>query len=117
MGTQRAQFRQDFGLNSLESRASDCSMGMSFGEKSVHPSCYSGFALPPVVRLKDVPPLRALRRDLLPLPSRAWLVYGAALGAIVAVMWRYTDSLPLTLSVLAVTTALAVLLGLLLRNQ
>jgi len=32
-------------------------------------------------------------------------------------MWRYTDSWPFTLLVLAVTTALAVLLGLLLRNQ
>ena len=48
----------------------------------------AGFALPPVMRLKDVPPLRVLRRDLLPLPSRAWLIYGAALCAIVAVMWR-----------------------------
>ena len=73
----------------------------------------AGFALPPVMRLKDVPPLRVLRRDLLPLPSRAWLVYGAALSAIVAVMWRYTDSWPLTLSVLAGATALAMLLGLL----
>jgi putative ABC transport system permease protein len=73
----------------------------------------AGFALPPVMRLRNVPPLRVLRRDLLPLPSRAWLVYGAALCAIVAVMWRYTDSWPLTLSVLAGAIALAVLLSLL----
>jgi putative ABC transport system permease protein len=73
----------------------------------------AGFALPPVMRLKNVPPLRVLRRDLLPLPSRAWLVYGAALCAIVAVMWRYTDSWPLTLSVLAGGIALAALLSLL----
>ena len=73
----------------------------------------AGFALPPVMRLKDVPPLRVLRRDLLPLPSRAWLVYGAALCAIIAVMWRYTDSWPLTLSVLAGGIALTALLGLL----
>ena len=73
----------------------------------------AGFALPPVMRLKDVPPLRVLRRDLLPLPSRAWLVYGAALCAIVAVMWRYTDSWPLTLSVLAGGITLAALLALL----
>ena len=72
----------------------------------------AGFALPPVMRLKDVPPLRVLRRDLLPMPSRAWLVYGAALCAIVAVMWRYTDSWPLTLSVLAGGIALVALLGL-----
>ncbi len=65
-----------------------------------------------MLRLKDVPPLRVLRRDLLPLPSRAWLVYGAALCAIVAVMWRYTDNWPLTLSVLVGAIALAALLGL-----
>ena len=73
----------------------------------------AGFALPPVMRLKGVPPLRVLRRDLLPLPSRAWLVYGAALCAIVAVMWRYTDSWPLTLSVLAGGIVLVALLSLL----
>jgi putative ABC transport system permease protein len=73
----------------------------------------AGFALPPVMRLRDVPPLRVLRRDLSPLPSRAWLVYGAALGAIVAVMWRYTDSWSMTLAVLAGGAALAIVLGLL----
>jgi putative ABC transport system permease protein len=73
----------------------------------------AGFAMPPVMRLKGVPPLRVLRRDLLPLPSRAWLVYGAALCAIVAVMWRYTDSWPLTLSVLSGGIVLVVLLSLL----
>jgi putative ABC transport system permease protein len=73
----------------------------------------AGFALPPVMRLKDVPPLRVLRRDLLPLPSRAWLVYGAALGAIVTLMWRYTADWPLTLSVLAGGIALVGLLSLL----
>ncbi|MDX1697390.1 MAG: FtsX-like permease family protein, partial [Thiohalobacterales bacterium] len=73
----------------------------------------AGFALPPVMRLKGVPPLRVLRRDLMPLPSRAWLVYGAALSAIVAVMWRYTDSWPLTLAVLAGGGMLALVLALL----
>ncbi|MGB5306561.1 MAG: FtsX-like permease family protein, partial [Gammaproteobacteria bacterium] len=73
----------------------------------------AGFALPPVIRLRGVPPLRVLRRDLLPLPSRAWLVYGAALCAIIAVMWRYTDSWPLTLAVLAGGSALVALLSLL----
>ena len=77
----------------------------------------AGFALPPVMRLRGVPPLRVLRRELTPLPSRAWLVYGAALSAIVAVMWRYTDSWPMTLAVLAggvMLTAVLALLALLL---
>jgi putative ABC transport system permease protein len=61
----------------------------------------AGFALPPVMRLRDVPPLRVLRRDLLPLPASAWLVYGTALTAVVVLMWRYTGNGLLTLSVLA----------------
>jgi putative ABC transport system permease protein len=72
-----------------------------------------GFALPPVLRLKGVPPLRVLRRDLTPLPSNAWLVYGAAVTAIVLLMWRYTDNVTLTLAVLAGATAAGVMLGLL----
>ncbi len=61
----------------------------------------AGFALPPVMRLRGVPPLRVLRRDLTPLPSNAWLVYGAAVAAIVLLMWRYTDNAKLTLAALA----------------
>ena len=72
-----------------------------------------GFALPPVLRLKGVPPLRVLRRDLTPLPSNAWLVYGAAVTAIVLLMWRYTDNVTLTLAVLAGAAAAGVMLGLL----
>jgi putative ABC transport system permease protein len=72
-----------------------------------------GFALPPVLRLKGVPPLRVLRRDLTPLPSNAWLVYGAAVAAIVLLMWRYTDNVTLTLAVLAGAAAAGVVLGLL----
>ena len=32
----RAQFRQDFGMNRLESSSSDCSMGAGFRETSVN---------------------------------------------------------------------------------
>lgn len=73
----------------------------------------AGFALPPVLRLRNAPPLRVLRRDLLPLPGQSWLVYGAAVAAIIAVMWRYTDSWKLTLAVLFGGIALVSLLGLL----
>lgn len=73
----------------------------------------AGFALPPVMRLHRVPPLRVLRRELLPLPARAWLVYGAAVAAVIALMWRYTANWSLTLSVLAGGAAACALLALL----
>jgi putative ABC transport system permease protein len=72
----------------------------------------AGFALPPLLRLRRVPPLRVLRRDLLPLPASAWLVYGAAVAAILILMWRHTNSWSLTLIVLAGATAAVLLLAL-----
>lgn len=51
-----------------------------------------GFALPPLLRLKDVPPLRVLRRDVGPLPPRALTVYGSAAVALAALMlWQARD--------------------------
>ena len=60
----------------------------------------AGFALPPVLRLRNVPALRVLRRELAPLPLRAWLIYGAAGTAMTLLLWHYTDSVALTMSVL-----------------
>ncbi|HQU17050.1 MAG TPA: ABC transporter permease [Gammaproteobacteria bacterium] len=60
----------------------------------------AGFGLPPVLRLRNVPALRVLRRELAPLPARAWLVYGAAGAAMTALLWRYTGNVTLTLIVL-----------------
>jgi len=71
----------------------------------------AGFGLPPVLRLKRVPPLRVLRRELVPLPASAWLVYGAAAGAILVLLWYYTGSVRLTLSVLLGGLAAAAALG------
>jgi putative ABC transport system permease protein len=73
----------------------------------------AGFALPPLLRLKQVSPLRALRRELAPLPAAAWLVYGAATAAVLLLMWRYTGSLLLTSAVVAGSLAAAVVLALL----
>ncbi len=78
----------------------------------------AGFALPPVLRLKQVPPLRVLRRELVPLPPAAWAVYGGAAAAILLLMWRYTGNITLTLGVLGggvvAVIALALLAGALL---
>ena len=52
----------------------------------------AGFALPPVLAVRQVPPLRVLRRDLLPLPPRAHVVYGSALAALAWLMlWQSRD--------------------------
>ncbi|MGR8951582.1 MAG: ABC transporter permease [Gammaproteobacteria bacterium] len=72
-----------------------------------------GFALPPILRLKRVPPLRVLRHELEPLPSSAWLVYGLALAIICALLWRYTGDAKMTAIVAGVTLAALVLLALL----
>lgn len=73
----------------------------------------AGFALPPVLRLRQVPALRVLRRELSPMPLRGWLVYGAALLAMGFLMWRYTGSAALTLGVIGGALAALGLLGLL----
>jgi len=59
-----------------------------------------GFTLPSVMRLRTVSPLRVLRNDLSPLPVSGWLVYGSALFIVIVLMWFYTGSLIMTLSVL-----------------
>jgi putative ABC transport system permease protein len=51
-----------------------------------------GFALPPLLRLRRVPPLRVLRRDLDPPPVAAWLAWGLAAGSMAAlVLWQAGD--------------------------
>ncbi len=78
----------------------------------------AGFALPPLLRLKCVPPLRVLRRELAPLPPTAWVVTGTATAAMLVLMGSYTGSLLLTFAVLAgslvATAALATFAGALL---
>ncbi|TBU97660.1 ABC transporter permease [Phytopseudomonas dryadis] len=71
----------------------------------------AGFALPPLAALGRVPPLRVLRRDLLPVPASSWLVYGTALLALGLIMWRLSLDLQLTLALLGGGLLTAVLLG------
>lgn len=73
----------------------------------------AGFALPPVMRLRQVPALRVLRRELDPMPLRGWLVYGAALLAMGGLMWRYTGSAAMTLGVIGGAVIALALLGVL----
>ncbi|MET1077343.1 MAG: FtsX-like permease family protein [Pseudomonas sp.] len=71
----------------------------------------AGFALPPLAALGRVPPLRVLRRDLLPVPASSWLVYGAALGALGLIMWRLSLDVQLTLALLGGGVLAALLFG------
>ncbi|WP_305909820.1 FtsX-like permease family protein [Methylomarinum sp. Ch1-1] len=72
-----------------------------------------GFALPPLLRLKKVSPLRVLRRDLEPLPTSAWLIYGLALALIGVLTWRYTEDLKMTAIIIGGGLLTTLLLGLL----
>ncbi|TWC18945.1 MULTISPECIES: ABC transporter permease [unclassified Pseudomonas] len=71
----------------------------------------AGFALPPLAALGRVPPLRVLRRDMLPIPSSTWVVYGAALGALGLIMWRLSLDLVLTFALLGGGVVAALVLG------
>lgn len=71
----------------------------------------AGFALPPLAALGRVPPLRVLRRDMLPIPASSWLVYGAALLALGLIMWRLSLDLVLTFALLGGGVVAAIVLG------
>ncbi|KAF0865482.1 ABC transporter permease [Pseudomonas sp. LD120] len=70
-----------------------------------------GFALPPLAALGRVPPLRVLRRDLLPIPSSTWMIYGTALFALGLIMWRLSLDLVLTFALLGGGLLAALALG------
>lgn len=71
----------------------------------------AGFALPPLAALGRVPPLRVLRRELLPIPSSTWMIYGAALFALGLIMWRLSLDLLLTFALLGGGLIAALFLG------
>lgn len=51
-----------------------------------------GFALPPLLQLRSVPPARVLRHDLAPPPLGYTVVYGVAVAAVTAMMyWLFRD--------------------------
>jgi putative ABC transport system permease protein len=99
--------------NLLPQQVADPSaLALSFGF-IIGMSVLLGFALPPLLRLKQVSPLRVLRRELEPLPSSAWLVYGVAISVLGVLVWRYTNDLKMTATILGVGAASLVILGLL----
>jgi putative ABC transport system permease protein len=72
-----------------------------------------GFALPPLLPLRRVPPARVLRRDLAPPPLSAWAAYSVAGAAIGVLLWLQTRDLALTLwtAAGAAATVMALAIG------
>ncbi len=71
----------------------------------------AGFAIPPLLSLKDVPPMRVLRQDLGPVGQRGLLVYGGALAALLALMLWQAEDVRLTLYVFGGAVATLAVLG------
>ena len=69
-----------------------------------------GFALPPLLQLARVPPLRVLRRDIGPPPPLVILAFGPALAVVVGLVWWAVRDVRLTLQFLI---GLALFLGVL----
>ena len=73
--------------------------------------CALAFALPPLLHLKNISPMRVIRRDLGVAPVSQWLTYGAAgAGALLLLVW-YSESLLLTLWTLLGAGAVLLLFG------
>jgi len=71
-----------------------------------------GFALPPMLQLKRVPPARVLRRNLEPPPLRYSLSYGLAVAALLGVLyWLVRDARLVGYVAAGIAVTLAVLYG------
>ncbi len=51
-----------------------------------------GFALPSFFQIAKVPPLRVLRKELIPSAVSGWIIYLLAIGAMALLMWWQSDS-------------------------
>ncbi len=71
-----------------------------------------GFALPPMLQLKRVPPARVLRRNLEPPPLRYTVSYGLAVAALLGVLfWLVQDAKLVAYVASGIAATLAILFG------
>lgn len=70
----------------------------------------AGFALPSLLQLKRTPPLRVLRHDMAPPPPGIWLTYGAALGAMITLVWWAVRDIKLLVVIIGGTLVTGLLL-------
>lgn len=59
-----------------------------------------GFALPPLLRLGRVSPLRVLRRELEPMAWNSWAIYGLGLAMMVLLSYWFSQNLTMTLLII-----------------
>ena len=70
-----------------------------------------GFALPPLLALGRVPPIRVLRQSAMPPAASQLFIYGLALFALMLLMWRLSLDWSLTLALLGGGLVAATMLG------
>uniref|UniRef100_UPI0026F09B27 ABC transporter permease n=1 Tax=Thiohalomonas denitrificans TaxID=415747 RepID=UPI0026F09B27 len=71
----------------------------------------AGFAVPPLLSLKGVPPMRVLRQELGPVRPSGMVVYGGALAALLVLMLWQAQDVRLTLYVFGGAAATLAILG------
>ena len=59
-----------------------------------------GFAMPPLFALRQVPPLRVLRHDQVPVTTRGWLIYSAVFLSMGCLLYWQVDDLKMVASVM-----------------
>ncbi|GAA4342961.1 ABC transporter permease [Kangiella taiwanensis] len=71
-----------------------------------------GFALPSFLQIAKVPPLRVLRKELLPRAMSSWVIYLLSIGVMALLMWWQSNSLLLVGILLAVAVVTYLLIRL-----
>lgn len=73
--------------------------------------CALAFALPPLIHLRNISPMRVIRRDLGSTEVSQWITYGAAAAGSLGLLVWYTGSVMLTLWTLIGSVGVLLLFG------